>query len=60
MVAAEAEKEAALVGSLQCQVARRVAKSEPERARKMLSDALDELLPPASQQASLDSAKEAN
>jgi hypothetical protein len=60
IVAAQAEKEAALVSSLQCQVARRVAASEPERARKMLQQALDELLPPAKQQANLSPAKEKN
>ncbi len=60
IVAAQAEKEAALVSSLRCQVARRVASREPERARKMLQEALDELLPPAKQQASLGTAKEKN
>lgn len=60
IAAAQAEKEAALVSSLRCQVARRVAASEPERARKMLQEALDELLPPAKQQASLGPAQEKN
>lgn len=60
IVAAQAEKDAALVSSLRCQVARRVAASEPERARQMLKEALDELLPPVKQQASLNPAKEKN
>jgi hypothetical protein len=59
MVAAKAQKETALVGSLQCQIARQVAAKDPERARGMLRQALDELLPPDDKQASAAGAQEA-
>ncbi|REK10953.1 MAG: hypothetical protein DWQ37_16100 [Planctomycetota bacterium] len=56
--AAEAEKQTALVGSLRCQIAKRIADDEPDRARQMFRAALDELLPPADEQASANNEKE--
>jgi hypothetical protein len=43
--AAESSGEPALKSSLECQLAKNIAGTEPERARKMLQQALDELLP---------------
>ncbi len=60
MVAARVEKEPALVGSLQCQVARRIAAAEPDRAREMFQEALDQLLPVPGEQANLAPTKETN
>ena len=45
VVVAQANREVALAGSLQCQVAKRVAESDPERARKIFMQALDQVLP---------------
>ena len=59
IAAARASKETALVGSLQCQIARHVAAKDPERARTMLQEVLDELLPPDDKQASAAGVKEA-
>ncbi|MCO6045540.1 tetratricopeptide repeat protein [Aeoliella sp. ICT_H6.2] len=46
---AEAERcgEKSLATSLQCQIASRIAKDEPERARSIFWSTLDELLPPS-------------
>jgi hypothetical protein len=60
IAAAKATKEPALVGSLQCQIAKHVAGKDPDRARTMLREALDGLLPPDDKQASAAGVKEAN
>lgn len=59
IAAAKASKEASLASSLQCQIARHVAAKDPDRARTMLREALDELLPSDDKQASAAGVKEA-
>lgn len=59
IIAAKANDEPALVGSLQCQIAKRVALAEPDRARAIFLEALDELLPVSDKDTDVPSAKEA-
>ncbi|MEM9660645.1 MAG: hypothetical protein AAF961_19945, partial [Planctomycetota bacterium] len=47
VAAAEAIEQPSLAGSLRCQIAKRIAKNDPDRARTMFLSTLDHLLPPA-------------
>jgi hypothetical protein len=58
IAAASASHQAPLVSSLQCQIARHVAGTDPDRARALLRQTLDELLPPGPDRASGAAGKE--
>ena len=58
IAAATASHQAPLVSSLQCQIARHVAGTDPDRARALLRQTLDELLPPGPDRASGAAGKE--